>query len=287
MYISQLPKKIGFSTNIYDNPEDISQLVSNLSNAFEVVEIEFEKDLRRKVDSSDEHWSKQSKALNQEKEEKGLYYSVHAPYLGMETDISNSDEIVRIVAVDYIKKYIVKAHDIGAKYFTIHPGYVEHSEDGISHFDFSQLKKSLIELVDYSKHYDMKILLENTGADRDDYIVLSDEQHDELCNEIGIGLTLDLVHFHSFYSRKSKEEYLSHLKRLIPNVYNAHFNDVLNGEHVHLPLMKGNFNYDEVLKFMSKEGFQGNFILEESGGGYSPEAFLQAGERYIKELANA
>ncbi|CDH30765.1 sugar phosphate isomerase/epimerase family protein [Xenorhabdus bovienii] len=277
-------KKIGFSTNIFENPAEIDMLVGELSRDFKNIEIEFEKGLRELVDNHPEKWNEKVDILNEIKQSKGIYYSVHAPYIGIKTDISNRDELDRIIAVDYISLYINEASKIGAKYFTIHPGYLELDDNGISDFDFKQLSKSILKLSDLAKEKGMSILLENTGSDREQYIVLSDEQHEILCHEYGIYLTLDIVHFESFMNRKSTNEYNRALRKLIPYVRNTHFNDVLNGEHIHLPLGEGNFDYHRVLSFMANEGYQGNFIIEESGGGFLPEEFILAGKEYIESL---
>ncbi|QLL11838.1 sugar phosphate isomerase/epimerase family protein [Pseudomonas chlororaphis] len=279
-----LCNKIGFSTNIFDNPADIASLVESLANDFNAIEIEFEKDLRLLIDSDEVEWHKQRDKLNLIREVTGVYYSTHAPYIGMETDISSRDEVTRLCAVDYLSRYIVRAAEIGAEIITIHPGYVEVDQFGMASFDFDQLAKSLEALSVVSAKHKIEILLENTGPDREKYIVLSDEQHERLCQYGNISLTLDLVHFHAFYHKLNKTEYLEKLKKIIPDVKNAHFNDVCNGEHVHLPLQKGNFDYHQVLDFMRGEGYQGNFIVEESGGGYSPHDFVVSARNYIGQL---
>ncbi|OTA16940.1 endonuclease 4 [Xenorhabdus vietnamensis] len=281
MNISQ---KIGFSTNIFENPAEIEVLVDKLSKNFKNIEIEFEKELRDLIDYYPEKWNDKISVLNKLKKENNLYYSVHAPYIGIKTDIANSEELDRIIAVDYLSSFIYEAKKIGAEYITIHPGYLEFDDNGIFDFDFKQLSKSIKKLSEIAKENGMTILLENTGSDREKYIVLSDEQHEILCNQYGVFLTLDIVHFESFMHKKSTREYNEALKRVIPYIKNAHFNDVLNGEHVHLPLGEGNFDYHRVLSFMASEGYQGNFIVEESGGGFSPEEFIASGKRYIEYL---
>lgn len=283
----KLIPKIGFSTNIFDNPAEMSALVHKLSDTYSVIEIEFEKQFRAMIDDDTQFWENQCHQLNALRQARGLYFSVHAPYIGIDTDISNKDEVIRLSAVDYLRHYVIKAAALGAKIITIHPGYVDFDNNGMGEFDFSQLSKSLESLADVALDHGIEILLENTGSDREKYIVLSDQQHDHLCRGCGIGLTLDLVHFHSFHFRLGEESYFTRLKSILPNVRNAHFNDVLNGEHVHLPLMKGNFNFHQVLTFMQEEGYQGNFIIEESGGGFTPDNFVEAGKEYIDQLITA
>ncbi|MCC8367267.1 sugar phosphate isomerase/epimerase [Xenorhabdus sp. PB61.4] len=277
-------QKIGFSTNIFENPADIDVLVKQLSKDFKRIEIEFEKELRDLIDYHSEKWNEKVAVLNKLKEDNDLYYSVHAPYIGIKTDIANSEELDRIIAVDYLESFIYEAKKIGAEYITIHPGYLEFDDNGISDFDFQQLSKSIQKLSEVAKENGMTILLENTGSDREKYIVLSDEQHEILCHQYGVFLTLDIVHFESFMHKNSTREYKEGLKRILPYIRNAHFNDVLNGEHVHLPLDEGNFDYHKVLSYMVSEGYQGNFIIEESGGGFSPEEFIIAGKKYVECL---
>ncbi|CDH03893.1 hypothetical protein [Xenorhabdus bovienii] len=51
-------QKIGFSTNIFENPAEIDVLVGELSRDFKNIEIEFEKGLRELVDNDPEKWNK-------------------------------------------------------------------------------------------------------------------------------------------------------------------------------------------------------------------------------------
>ncbi|QUM88137.1 sugar phosphate isomerase/epimerase [Moritella sp. 36] len=282
-----LSHKIGFSTNIFDNPSNIAGLVEDLAANFKCIEIEFEKDLREMIDSDESSWHEQCDKLNRIRKATGVYYSAHAPYIGEQTDICSSDEVTRRCAVDYLSRYIVKSAEIGAEIYTIHPGYVELDQSGITAFDFNQLVKSLRSLLAVAEENNVEILLENTGPDRINYIVLSDEQHETLCQLGNISLTLDLVHFHGFYFKKDPYEYFEKLKSILPRVKNAHFNDVLNGEHVHLPLKKGNFDYHQVINFMKEEGYQGNFIVEESGGGYRPKDFVDSTREYISHIESS
>ncbi|MDO6709018.1 sugar phosphate isomerase/epimerase family protein [Photobacterium sp. 1_MG-2023] len=278
--------KIGFSTNIYDNPADMVNLVDFITDDYKIVEIEFEKDFRVHLDENPSSWNEIKEKLKSIKSDKDISFSCHAPYLGVETDIANSDEITRLVAVDYLSKYIVMSSEVGAKYLTIHPGYVEVNSSGVDGFSFEQLDKSIGSLSKIAKENDILLLLENTGNEREKYIVLSDEQHDSLCKYDNVFLTLDIVHYHSFYYECSPEEYYSKLKSLLPSIKNAHFNDVLNGKHIHLPLNKGNFNFNDVLSYMVEEGYKGNFIIEESGGGYEPVDFFESGKQYMNLLNN-
>ncbi|QLL12573.1 sugar phosphate isomerase/epimerase family protein [Pseudomonas chlororaphis] len=275
---------IGFSTNIFDNPANIAQLVEYLSEHFPAIEIEFEKDLRLLIDSDEQQWRQQRDRLNAVREATGVHYSTHAPYIGIDTDISNGDEVTRLSAVDYLGKYIARAAEIGARFITIHPGYVELDQQGLSYFEFGQLAKSLDALSAVAARHHVDILLENTGPDREKYIVLLDEQHDQLCRHSNVFLTLDLVHFHAFYHHLSSADYLEKLKNILPDIRNAHFNDVVDGKHIHIPLGSGNFDFHQVLQFMHAQGYQGNFIIEESGGGYAPEDFVTAGREYIDRL---
>ncbi|WP_248752172.1 sugar phosphate isomerase/epimerase family protein [Pseudomonas sp. MWU15-20650] len=279
-----LSQCIGFSTNIFDNPANIAELVEHLAERFPVVEIEFEKELRLLIDSDEQQWRQQRDRLIAIRSATGVQYSTHAPYIGIDTDIANGDEVTRLSAVDYLGHYIMRAAEIGAKFITLHPGYVELDEHGLSSFEFDQLSKSLESLSVIAARHRIDLLLENTGPDREKYIVLLDEQHDQLCRHGNIFLTLDLVHFHAFYHDLPPVDYWEKLKKILPDVRNAHFNDVMNGQHIHLPLGAGNFDFDQVLQFMYEQGYQGNFIIEESGGGYAPEDFVMAGTDYAKQL---
>jgi sugar phosphate isomerase/epimerase len=280
-----LKNQIGISTNIYDDPADMAALVRQLSTDFNIIEIEIERDVRRLIDDSPAQWAAQKRELIAMKKDRGLFYSMHGPYIGSEADISSSDEATRLIAVDYFSSIMDEASELHVPYITFHPGLLEEGPDGVADFSFEQLRKSVATLSTRAKDCGMQLLLENTGPDRPSYVVLSDSQHEELSREFGIGVTLDIVHFHSFYAYTAAEEYWDKLARILPLVKNAHFNDLDGRVHQHLPLGKGNFQFGQFMKRMVEQGYSGNFIVEERGGGFEPPEYVEATRRYIDTLA--
>lgn len=81
--------KIGFSTNIFDNPENIFPVLNNLCENFSTVEIELENGLKNIFNYDTEKKNDFFRNILDIKEKKNLNFTVHAPYLGPSTDISS------------------------------------------------------------------------------------------------------------------------------------------------------------------------------------------------------
>src|SRR6516225_8669039 len=184
------PTQIGISTNIFDDPADMATLVRNLSESFTTIEIEMERNARKLFDERQDLWASQRRALLALKEERGLFYSMHGPYLGTDADLASSDKVTRMAAVDYLSCYIDEASLLGIPLITFHPGFLECDDRGVTQFSFEYLVHSLETLQRRAKECGVELLLENTGPDRPSYIVLNDAQQHELHESLGIVMTL-------------------------------------------------------------------------------------------------
>jgi sugar phosphate isomerase/epimerase len=277
--------QIGISTNIFDDPADMAGLVRHLSKSFTTVEIEMERDARRLFDEHPDLWAVQRRGLVKIKEEQGLFYSMHGPYLGADADLASQDKATRLAAVDYLSRYIDEAACLGIPFITFHPGFLESDEGGVAQFSFECLTRSLETMQRRAGECGVELLLENTGPDRPSYIVLNDEQQDELYGSIGVASTLDIVHFHAFHADLPEQDYWAKIERMLAHVRNAHFNDLRGSHHEHLPLGEGDFDYAAFIERISTLNYAGNFIIEERGGGFLPEAYVTAGKRYLDSVA--
>ena len=65
------------------------------------------------------------------------------------------------------------------------------------------------------------------------------------------------------------------LETLFPFIENVHLADAVPPKHVHLPLGQGTIPVAEVLTFLTEYRYGGNVIVEEMGGGFSSEAFIE------------
>lgn len=271
--------QVGISTNIFKNPSNMSDIIALLAPNFKKIEIEVEGDFRRKYLLDKSQFKSELQIISEIKHLYDLDLSLHAPYLGAETDISNEDKTIRNNAVDLFMEMAEFTRLLEIEKITIHPGYLNKSLNKTQIVD--NLKISLEKLNINAKQENITFLLENTGDSRPAYIVLNDEDHISICNEFdNIFVTLDLVHFHSF--NYNDENYYSKLKKLLPCIKNVHFADMQNNHHQHLPLQYGNFKFEDNLKFMVDNGYTGNFIIEETGGAYKSYEFVDAALRYCQ-----
>jgi sugar phosphate isomerase/epimerase len=251
---------------------------------FKVIEIEMERDARKLFDENPSAWARERSELIAIQADHDVVYSMHGPYLGSDADLSSRDETVRLASVDYMSRFIDEAQQLRMPYLTVHPGFLDSDREGAEDFSFEQLMKSITTLGRNATCAGVQLLLENTGPDRPSYIVLSDDQHEQLCDEAGVGLTLDIVHFQAFYADMPVAAYWEKLERILPYVKNAHFNDVRGTAHQHLPLGTGDFQFQVFLERMESLGYRGNYIVEERGGGYEPAAYVEATKRYVDSL---
>lgn len=274
--------KIGISTNIFHNPSNIIDIINYVSNDFKIIEIEFEQKLRKLYDNDIASWNLIKQQIIKKKTDEKICFTVHAPYLGDLADISNLDDNVRKKAVNYLSKFIVESSDIGSKYITIHPGYLfeKSSEKKIEQL-IEQLDKSLFSLSNIANEHKVQILLENTGSNRPKYIVLPSNYYKYFYERYNIGVTMDIVHYHTFHHNIKLNEYFDDLNDILPFIKNAHFNDLQDGKHIHLPLGMGNFNYKGFINYMIDNGYSKNFIMEETGMQYQPIDYINAAKKFI------
>lgn len=272
---------IGFSTNIFSNPEDICPFVEKIGAHFKVIEIEFENRLKNIFNYGTVQKMKLIDRLLSIKEKNALNFSVHGPYAGRSTDIASTNVDTRNHAVKVMKEALDITHALGATIFTCHPGYLD-KEIEFEKQMMNNLNFSLDELAPYADKLGITISLENTGRHRPKYIVLDYEKHQQLCETHGIGITLDLIHYTSFNSMG--HDYFDGLKTLIHCIKNIHFSDMKMPYHAHLPLGEGNFDYHNTLNFLYKNGYTGNAIIEETGMRYPKELYLTNAIAYKNTL---
>ncbi|MGU7768612.1 sugar phosphate isomerase/epimerase family protein [Burkholderia sp. MR1-5-21] len=277
-----LSNRIGISTNILDDSENLFSSLDLLSERFKTIEIEFDNEARSYFAKTESEVDREFERILALKEARGLYFSVHAPYIGRDTDISSPEDDRREQAVDLMKRTMRLTAKLGASRFTCHPGYLA-KDAGEQQQLFGQLKKSLTQLAEEASRFDIDICLENTGNERPNYIVLSDEEQEELCACYGVFITMDIIHFTSF--RGMDDTYYDRLSPMIKWIRNVHFADMRVPDHVHLPLGSGDFKYEEVIDRLNDAGYTGNFIVEERGGKFSESDYLDAAFRFRSGLA--
>lgn len=270
---------LGISTNIFRNPENISNTVEMLSAEFAIIEIELEGKAKSILHGDSYNYSETTDSLNSLKEQKTLTYNVHAPYRGKQYDLCSADPAVKETAINSIVSSIEFAHEVGAKKVTFHPGYItENQPDRI----LSNLKGSIETLLKKSLVFNIQLCLENTGNERPNYASLSTDEHIDLCQSTGVFLTMDIVHSLSHYHLSADFE--NELQKFIPYTKNMHLADMEEFKHMHLPIGSGALPVESILKKINDLGFQDSIIIEERGGGFSSEFFLEKASAFRDSL---
>lgn len=266
---------IGVSTNLFHNPKDIVKTASYLSQKFPVIELELEHGARNLLNADSAQTETTIKQLNELRELRNLEFSVHAPYIGGDCDLVAEDEQVRIFSGDLLSQVIKLSSRLNVKRITYHPGYIcslptEHMIDN--------LKRSLERLVPEAAVLGIDLCLENTGADRPSYQLFSPKQYVALSQQTGTFITLDLIHHASLFSQHGKltDEFFVTLEQMLPYVRNVHFADMKIPQHNHLPIGKGDLPVLQLLEFLKDCNYQGNAIIEETGGGFTIDEFWSA-----------
>ena len=273
---------IGISTNVFHNPRNIAELVGILSINFNAIEIEIENEFRNNYDNHN-YLTKEIAQINYIKDfvNPNLNLTIHAPYIGENTDIANSTTSIRRAAVKNLGSAIEFAAQIGVDRVTIHPGYIR--SDSEIKDKLNSLKLSLHELNDIASEHNVNILLENTGKNRPAYIILDNLIHLDLCQAFSqVFLTLDLVHFNSFFRGSCQHQ--ENLIDMIPYVKNVHFADMVSNEHRHLPLGFGDLDYQSDIIFLINHGYKYNFIVEETITDHFSYEYLQQAINFKKSI---
>lgn len=277
----ELNNRIGISTNIFDNPLELHPLIEDLSQNFRVIEIEFENTLKKISTLNKNELESFIDKILEIKKQKKLYISIHAPYIGKSADIAADDETIRLQAVSNMKAYLDISKRFGAELFTFHPGYLDRT--GINREKLiSNLEKSLTELSPYANQLGITLALENTGNERPNYIVLSLEEHVDLYHKFGVFMTMDIIHYSSF--NPISTHYYEYLKSFIPYIKNIHIADMKIPSHIHLPFGEGTLPYDEIIQFLYRNGYKGNFIVEEKGARYPDQIYKERAINYKNKL---
>jgi sugar phosphate isomerase/epimerase len=273
---------VGISTNIFDNPEDINSLVMRYAAlGFKAIEVEIDNEARKILSYSTSDLDNVIKKLIDLKNNHSLSLSVHAPYIGRNTDIASKNDAQRTEAVGLMIDTMMLTHQLGAKVITIHPGYLDRTLEPKEQFKI--LKNSLQTLKKEAEILGLDVCIENIGNDRPNYMVLQYSDHKEIFEQYGMRLTLDLIHYTSF-KKVSCDSYYPEIKEILPFTGNIHIADMLDQKHAHLPLGKGNLPYNKILSFVYANGYIGNSIVEERGGKYSPEEYIESALNYKQTL---
>ncbi len=252
--------RIGFSTNVFDNPADIAATAETILGHFADIEIELEDDAESVVyEANREEYRQLTARLRKVLSGAHRQISVHAPYLARSTDLAATDRGVRLGAVKLLRRAIWFCADIGGDRVTYHPGFIDRNDDKAVLVD--NLKRSIEHLQHEAELLGVHLCLENMGNGRPKYLVFSPEEHVELHRQTGTWVTLDLVHLATWCT--TVEEMERQMALYAPITANVHVNDMPDGKHRHVPLGQGVLPIAHMLQTMHACGYRGAAIVDE------------------------
>ncbi|XYH95572.1 sugar phosphate isomerase/epimerase family protein [Sorangium sp. So ce1128] len=272
---------IGFSTNVFDNPPNMLANVENICRHFKLIELEVEGEAKAGVLQA-QSYDPLVKGLQRLKEERGLRYSVHAPYVGPQTNFCTRDEQLLKLARGNLRRAIELCADVGGERVTYHPGY----RYGLSNAELkNNLKRAIADQVVFADRLGIRLCLENMGADRPAFVVFDEEEQLEICRDTGTSLTMDIIHLSSLIDMGPA--YDAVLRRMVKHLDNLHIADMVVPRHVHIPFGLGDLPIRDILGKLRAYGYRGNAIVEESDGEHSGEEFLRRAAAFFTEEERA
>jgi sugar phosphate isomerase/epimerase/ferredoxin len=270
---------IGFSTNVLDNPPDVVASVSRLARDFGAIELELGDRAADFVEgASAETYEATARAIREICAERGVALSVHAPYVG--ENLASADAGIRRAAQDRMRWAITVTRDFGSDKLTFHPGY---HDGGTASDTVPSLLGALEPLVKLANERGVTLCLEKMGDERPEYIVYSAAEQAAICARAGVRVALDVVHLASLSVGCAFDD---ELDQLLPFIGNVHFADMHVPRHIHIPLGQGTLPFPKILAAIRRGGYRGPAIVEEFGGPYRTETYIERA-REFRRLAEA
>lgn len=169
-------------------------------------------------------------------------------------DLGTPYEDIRRAWIEEGKKSMKTANELGIKLANFHG----HSRitSGLKREILNNYIKSLRELVKYGKETGVQIMLENMP---DKWEISTFKDYKYVIDRVkGLGVHLDVAHAFINGRMKSVRGFISTFKK---DIVHVHFSDSL-GFDDHLPIGKGNIDYETVVKLMKKIGYDRNITFE-------------------------
>jgi len=183
-------------------------------------------------------------------------------------------ETVRQDSVGYIQDAIDNALRLGAPYVSLCPGMTLFDEDLDK--GWAQLRKSFIELLDYTEGTDLALLIEPAHA-AESTLILTVEDGLRMIGEIGserLGILLDTGH-----ANVNGEDLGEAVRRLKGVPLHIHIDDNHGDSDAHLIPGEGSIDFQPFAQALKEIDYQG-FISAELGFGYTFDPDLAVERTY-------
>jgi len=179
---------------------------------------------------------------------------------GKKFDLASLDENIKKFSIEEMTRVYDIAKKLNAKLITVHGGYCDSKGDYKK--NLSALRKTLIELS--GKFPDVLLCIENlpfTGHFGMPIKEIPYYPEDLIFLTKGIanaGVTLDVGHANTVMNP------VDFYKKLVAGtrVYNMHVHDNKGDKDDHLPLGKGNIDFEKLIQYLKETNYEGYFTVE-------------------------
>jgi len=174
-------------------------------------------------------------------------------------------ETIRRDSVRYIQDAIDNALRLGAPYVSLCPGMTLFGQDLAK--GWTQLRKSFMELLDYTEGKDLVLLIEPAHA-AESTLILTVEDGLRMIGEIGserLGILLDTGH-----ANVNGEDLADVVTRLKDVPFHIHIDDNHGDSDAHLIPGEGNIDFEPFVRALKEINYQG-IVSAELGFQYTPD----------------
>ena len=252
---------IGISTNILNNPLDISGAIARLATTFNHVEIALDDHALELFKLDKVHYVRKIAEIASIKKRQQCQLIVRGPYQQSMFNLAATDKLTQVKTMKLWLKTLLFAKHVNADMLVIVPGFIENVN--ISRFkQFKMLKYNLAIMAKRARHLNIKLCLANPRSGQMPRFVLTSSQLKECCKKFNIQFAFNILEFMPFDNLRGR--YFSALRKLMPYMGLIYIGDMQITSKKPMPLGQGDFPIQDVLTFVACNGYVGNVIIHRS-----------------------
>ena len=193
-----------------------------------------------------------------------------------EPSLANPDDEARKWRLDYTKKCVAIAHQLGAPYVSVTSGCMLPGVDPEHSLDY--LRLSLKEIVSYAEKFSIGI-----GIEYEPGLLIS--CCDELVSFLDefdspfLGANLDLGHSHVL-----GENHKDVIARLGNKIFHIHLEDIKKRKHYHLIPGLGDMDFAAILQALKRQKYDGYLTVELYTYPDAPDEAARMSLSYLRNL---
>ena len=194
--------------------------------------------------------------LNEIAKDKGIRYTVHAPFADI--NIASPSKPMLNASIKRLEQSIGYARDLDAQLWVFHPG----ARTGISTFypgeDWKQNIQTIRELHETAEKHGLNIAIENL-PEKYGFIMKNPEDFQKFYKETSlqdIGITLDVGH------ANLENQIINFLKKLPDKIVHMHLSDNMGENDQHLGIGYGKIDWLQFAETLREIAYNKNIIIE-------------------------